>query len=100
MEWGGRKDNMKVPLTRLPFDHCALALEPFKNAVCSPDGCVFDIVNIVPFLKKYGKNPVTGGPLRIPELIKLNFHRNERNEYHDPISFKVFTDHTKLVVIK
>jgi len=33
-------------------------------------------------------------------LIKLNFHRNENGEYHDPISFKIFTDYTKLVAIK
>ena len=35
---------MKVPLTKLPFNCCALSLEPFKNPVCTDEGNVFDIV--------------------------------------------------------
>lgn len=34
------------------------------------------------------------------DLIQLKFHKNDKGQYHDPISFKVFTDHTKLVAIK
>ena len=54
----------------------------------------------MPFLKKYKKNPVTGDPLNITDLIKLKFHKNENNEFHDPISYKTFTDFTYLVSIK
>jgi peptidyl-prolyl cis-trans isomerase-like protein 2 len=108
LEWGGKKDPKKAPLTKLPFDCCALSLEPFQNPVCTLEGHIFDIMycpyinfrNIVPFIKKYKRNPVNGKPLKVTDLIKLNFHKNENDEYHDPISFKVFTDYTKLIVIK
>lgn len=43
---------------------------------------------------------MTGKPLKVADLIKLNFHKNAHNEYHDPISFKAFTNHTKIVAIK
>lgn len=29
LERGGKKENKSTPLTRLPFDHCSLSLEPF-----------------------------------------------------------------------
>ena len=50
LEWGGLKDPIKVPLTRLPFNCCSLSLEPFKNPYSSPEGNVFDILNILPFV--------------------------------------------------
>jgi peptidyl-prolyl cis-trans isomerase-like protein 2 len=56
--------------------------------------------NIIPFIKKYKKNPVTGDTLKVADLIKLNFHKNEKGEYHDPISFKTFTDYSHIVAIK
>lgn len=60
LERGGKKENKGTPLTRLPFDHCSLSLEPFKNPVCTSEGHVFDIVNIVPFIRKYRRNPING----------------------------------------
>ncbi|KAL8180310.1 UNVERIFIED_CONTAM: RING-type E3 ubiquitin-protein ligase ppil2 [Gekko kuhli] len=45
---------------RLPFDHCSLSLQPFEYPVCTPEGIVFDLLSIVPWLKKYGTNPITG----------------------------------------
>jgi peptidyl-prolyl cis-trans isomerase-like protein 2 len=87
-------------MARLPFFCCSLSLQPFNSPVCSPEGIIFDIVSIIPFLKKYGKNPVNSLPLKISELIKLNFHKNEKDEFHDPISFKTFTDFTFIVAIK
>ena len=56
--------------------------------------------NIIPYIKKYKRNPVTGQPLKMTDLIKLNFHKNPKGEYHDPISFKIFTDFTHIVAIK
>lgn len=44
VEWGGKKDAEKVPMSKLPFFCCSLSLTPFKNAMCSPDGIVFDIM--------------------------------------------------------
>jgi peptidyl-prolyl cis-trans isomerase-like protein 2 len=59
-EWGGYKDKAKIPIAKLPFNSCSLSMLPFENPVCTIEGTVFDIVNIIPFLKKYKKNPVTG----------------------------------------
>ena len=44
----------------LPFYCCCLSFNPFKESVCSPDGFVFDIKNIVPYIKKNHINPCTG----------------------------------------
>jgi len=56
--------------------------------------------SIIPYVKKYKKNPVTGEDLKMNELTKLNFSKNENGEYQDPISFKIFTDHMHIVAIK
>lgn len=32
--------------------------------------------NIIPYIRKYGKNPVTGAPLKQEDLIPLTFHKN------------------------
>ena len=36
--------------------------------------------NIVPYIRKFGKNPVTGKPMEIKDLIKLHFHKNSEGE--------------------
>lgn len=33
------------------------------------------ILNIVPYVRKFGKHPVTGEPLELKQLIKLKFHK-------------------------
>lgn len=99
-EWGGKKDTQKNPIAKLPFDYCSISLLPFDTPVCSPDGSVFDLMNIIPYLKRHKRNPVTGAPLKENDLVKLHFHKNDKGEYHDPISFKVFTESTHIVAIK
>jgi hypothetical protein len=37
---------------------------------------VYDILNIVPYLRKHGKHPVTGAPCGLGDLIHLTFHKN------------------------
>lgn len=32
--------------------------------------------HIRPYIRKYGKHPVTGAPLKNEDLITLNFHKN------------------------
>ena len=49
------------------------------------DGVCFEIVNIVPFLRKHKRHPVTGAPLALSELTRLHFHRNADGEYHCPV---------------
>jgi len=59
-EGAGKKDDKIAPISRLPFDYCALSLQKFRDPVCTKEGTVFDIINIIPFIKKYRRNPVTG----------------------------------------
>jgi len=37
---------------------------------------VYDVVNVVPFVMKHKRHPVTGQPLALKDLVKLNFHKN------------------------
>jgi peptidyl-prolyl cis-trans isomerase-like protein 2 len=85
---------------RLPYNYCALSLQPFSHPVCTSAGAIFDLTNILPWLKKHGTNPIDGKPLKSSELIKLNFAKNDDNEYVDPVTFKVFTDNTHIVALK
>jgi peptidyl-prolyl cis-trans isomerase-like protein 2 len=68
--------------------------------VCTSAGIIFDLTNILPWLKKRGTNPVDGKPLKSSELVKLHFAKNDDNEYVDPVTYKVFTDNTHIVALK
>ncbi|KAI9827737.1 MAG: Peptidyl-prolyl cis-trans isomerase cyp8 [Thelocarpon impressellum] len=85
---------------RLPFNFCAVSLQPFRDAVCTADGTIFDLTHILAWLGKHGTNPVTGTPLKRAELIALHFARNEEGEYVDPVTYKVLTDNTHLVALR
>ncbi|ORX48841.1 peptidyl-prolyl cis-trans isomerase-like 2 [Hesseltinella vesiculosa] len=85
---------------RLPFYCCSLSLQPFDHPVCTDDGIVFDLVNIIPYIKKYGTNPVTGAKLETKDLNKLQFHKNDNGDFYCPVTFKTFTDHTAIAAIK
>lgn len=43
---------------------------------------------------------MTGKPLETSQLIKLNFFKNSEGNYHDPITFKVFSPHVHIVFLK
>lgn len=85
---------------RLPFNYCALSLQPYEHPVCTSSGVVFDLTNIIPWLKKHGTNPVDGTKLESKDLIKINMSKNEDGEYCDPVTFKVFTNNTHILVVK
>ncbi|KAL2002034.1 hypothetical protein VTN02DRAFT_758 [Thermoascus thermophilus] len=95
-----RKGGVNAPFKRLPFNFCSLSLQPFAHPVCTPSGTIFDLTNILPWIKKHGTNPVDGTPLKSSDLIKLNFAKNEANEYVDPVTYKVFTDNTHIVALR
>jgi peptidyl-prolyl cis-trans isomerase-like 2 len=100
-ELGGKKTSEpKEKFERLPFYCCALSLVPFTVPMCTDDGTIFELVHIIPYLKKHKKNPVNGKPLSSKDLIKLNFYKNNDNEYHCPITFKVFTENSYIVAVK
>jgi len=85
---------------RLPFNFCALSLQPFDTPVCTAEGDIFDHENIIRWLMKHNTNPINGQPLKQSDLIKLNFVKNDAGEYVDPVTFKVFTDNTHIVAIR
>lgn len=100
-EWGGAKSKeLRTPFKRLPFNCCALTFTPFDEPVCTSAGHVFDVMHIIPYIQKHGKNPVTGAPLAVKDLIKLHFHKNSEGEYHCPVLEKVFTEFTHIVAVK
>lgn len=68
--------------------------------VCTADGTTYDLLNIVPYLRKFNRDPVTGKPLASKDLIKLNFFKNAEDSYYDPVTYKVFSEHTPIVAIK
>lgn len=105
-EWkysfGGYKGTNKTngDFRRLPFNCCGITFQPAENPYSTKEGIIFDLAAIVPFLKKYGRNPVTGEKLDAKDLIKINFHRNTKDEIHCPITFKVLTESSHIVAIR
>ncbi|KAG8597282.1 hypothetical protein GDO81_002234 [Engystomops pustulosus] len=98
--YGGKRAEIpKSNFRRLPFDHCSLSLQPFEYPVCTPDGIVFDLLSIVPWIKKFGTNPITGEKLEAKSLIKLNIAKNQDGKYHCPVLFSVFTNNSHIVAI-
>jgi hypothetical protein len=116
-----RKLQAPHPRSQTPFDCCALSFQPFEHPVCARNkdgtGFVFDLVNIIPWLKRVpflsgvdissyilsrqhnNTNPITKEPLSPNDLIKLNYSRKPSGEIHDPISFKPFSEHSHIVAI-
>lgn len=60
----------------------------------------YDLLNIIPYLKKHGSDPVTGEKMEPKDLIRLHFAKNSEDNYHDPLTFKLFTKHSAIVAIK
>ncbi|KAI9895303.1 hypothetical protein PsorP6_018948 [Peronosclerospora sorghi] len=83
----------------LPFNCCAITLCPFTNPVCTRKGHLFELEAVVPYIKKHQINPVTGKTLALNELIHLNFSKNSLGEYFCPVTYKVFTNNTKIAAI-
>lgn len=100
-EWGGKSDAIeRKTLSRLPFNFCSIGLQPFTTPVCTVDGHTFELGNIIPYVKKHKTHPVTGAPLAVKDLVRLRFYKNAQDEYHCPVTFKVFTENVHIVGIK
>mmetsp|Transcript_46121 Transcript_46121/g.116121 ORF Transcript_46121/g.116121 Transcript_46121/m.116121 type:complete len:348 (+) Transcript_46121:101-1144(+) len=99
-EFGGAKAKRLTTASYiLPYDCCALSLQPFRDPVGTRQGLVFDLLNVYPYIRKFKTNPVNGEPLSTKDLIKLHFHKNKDGEYQCPVMFKNFTKHTKICFI-
>ena len=104
-DWGGKDTEIervkhREKMLRLPYNYCNISMTPFKDPYCTSDGVVYDLLNIVPYLRKHNKNPMTGEPMKQSDLIKLNFHKNDKGDYHCPITFKQFSEFTHIIAVK
>ncbi|XP_077293328.1 RING-type E3 ubiquitin-protein ligase PPIL2 [Arctopsyche grandis] len=101
--YGGKRPGLPstedVTFKRLPYDHCCVSLYPYKNPYCDKDGNIFELQPVLEFIKKFKINPVTGRPLDMKGLIKLNFYKNSSDEYHCPVLFKPFTKNSHIVAV-
>ncbi|KUG00744.1 Peptidyl-prolyl cis-trans isomerase CYP65 [Phytophthora nicotianae] len=102
--YGGKKQEIRRAYKHfyaagLPFNCCAITLCPFTNPVCTREGHLFDLEAVVPYVKEHQINPVTGKPLALKDLIQLHFSKNSQGEYFCPVTYKVFTDNTKIAAI-
>mmetsp|Transcript_22623 Transcript_22623/g.59786 ORF Transcript_22623/g.59786 Transcript_22623/m.59786 type:complete len:555 (-) Transcript_22623:23-1687(-) len=97
-EWSqdgrGFKAQMRSPFAKLPLNCCGLSLQPFDQPVGTKDGAIFDVAHIVPYIKRYGVNPVTGGKLEVSELVPMHFHTNSDGKIQCPVTFKVLGGHS------
>ncbi|KAA6393652.1 MAG: putative Peptidyl-prolyl cis-trans isomerase 4 [Streblomastix strix] len=100
-EFGGKKDGDESKLEAYqPFDCCSLSLQPFITPVASPDGHVFDLENILGWIKDKKNNPISGKPLSRTDLIPLHYTKNAIGEFICPVTYKVFNKFTHIVAIK
>ena len=99
--YGGKKDEKRTKIVKLPFDCCALALTPWQTPVCGPSGgAVFDLLTIVPWLRRYKHHPVTGEVLHPKHLVRLLWHRNREGALHCPVTMKTFTEFSHIVAVR
>ncbi|KAL1498332.1 hypothetical protein ABEB36_009145 [Hypothenemus hampei] len=101
--YGGKRPGIQSKeeknFKRLPFDHCCLSLQPYEAPFCDLEGNIFDLDPLIPFLKKFKVNPVTGKPLDFHSLIQLNLKRNEEDGFECPVLFKPITNSSHVVAI-
>jgi peptidyl-prolyl cis-trans isomerase-like protein 2 len=85
---------------RLPFHCCSISLSPFQDPVCNAKGIVFDIVNLMAYLRKYKRDPISGEPASPADYTALHFHKDAEERFVCPVTQKQFTDHTTIVAIR
>jgi peptidyl-prolyl cis-trans isomerase-like protein 2 len=86
----------------LPFNCCSLTFSPAKVpvALVEHSNCyIFDLANILPWLKKNKVNPVTGSPASISSLVRIKIHSNT-NGCVCPVTQKLLNKSSHIVAIK
>ena len=89
----------------LPFGCCALTFLPIQeDPVCirhnTKNGILFDATALIPFVRKYHMDPVTGDPLTTLDIISLQMEKNDEGRWQCPILNKVMTDSMKIIAIQ
>uniref|UniRef100_A0A0V0G9W3 Putative cyclophilin type peptidyl-prolyl cis-trans isomerase n=1 Tax=Triatoma dimidiata TaxID=72491 RepID=A0A0V0G9W3_TRIDM len=99
--YGGKKEGPQGwnEDNRLPLGHCCLTLAPAVQPCCDHDGNIFSYEPLLKYLQKYHTNPVTGKPLDIKTLVKLNFKEGRDTKYVCPITSKGLTGHSHVVAV-
>jgi peptidyl-prolyl cis-trans isomerase-like 2 len=99
--YGGYREAARTEgVRRLGFDCCALSQGRFTDPVLAPDGTVYELTQIVPFLRRHKRNPSTGDPLSGKELVPLHYHANGEGQLACPVTGKVFTDNSKIGAVR
>ncbi|KAF1788941.1 hypothetical protein GQ600_2936 [Phytophthora cactorum] len=101
--YGGKKQEIrrayKRPLVR-PGGSRALRQETPDRMSCNWGHCIcIECIILTSLLYWFSVEPVTGKPLALKELIQLHFSKNSQGEYFCPVTYKVFTDNTKIAAI-
>lgn len=101
----GYKEKAKATVKSIGFNYCALTFIPWKIPVAAiaksnNHPYVFEFTAIVPWIRNYGKHPVTNDPLELGELIRLKYSKNSDGDYACPVSGKVFTNNSRIGFIK
>lgn len=104
---GGGAESGKFSVDRtvssLPFWTCSISQQPIGEdcGVADKHGYVYDIKNVLPYIRKNSKNPVTGEPMESHhELIKLKLSKNPEGKYVDPVTLKEFQTLSQAVLIQ
>jgi len=100
-DFGGHKSSGPgVAAARLPLDCCALSFTPWSMPVMTPSGGVYELENLVPFVQRFKKDPITGDALNLAQITKLHFSRNAEGKLQCPMLFKPFSDSTHVVALR
>lgn len=97
-----RDSNIKFS-SKLPYYHCRISLtntlkEP--SVSCDALGNIFSTQILLAFVKKYGKNPLTGEEMKLSEIIPIHFFV-ENEQILCPITRKsLMTDKVKVGLIR
>ncbi|KAF2072917.1 hypothetical protein CYY_005774 [Polysphondylium violaceum] len=103
-DFGGKRegDSKNNSIKPLPFNCCTLSLQPFDHddAMSNDQGYLFDMLNLIPFIKKHGVDPISGKACTIKDYFRVHFSKNSEDKFQCPVLEKEFTDFSHIVVIK
>lgn len=84
----------------LPYNSCCLSMRPVVDGVMTSDGYLFEKKHIYKYIKENHMNPCTGKKLMLKDLFPVHFYKNAEGEIHCPVTYKPFTQYSKIAVIR